>query len=101
MTITASLMIYWQHLRLIGELEDERRENRLSALRASYSNARRSDAYSCTRLYWQIDLDVIYKVELQTAMIRCGRGVKEAVIKQRESYACIARTGHSSMAMIL
>jgi hypothetical protein len=92
-TITASLGIYCPHSRLVGELEGERRESRLSASQASYSDAERSDAYNCTRLHLQIDLDVFYKIRLQTAMIRRGRGVIEAatradVIKLFPATAC-------------
>jgi hypothetical protein len=64
MTITARLVIYRQRLRLVGELEDERRKNKLSALRASRSNAGRSDVHNPTGLHWQIDLDVVYKTKL-------------------------------------
>ena len=86
-------MIYSSHLRLAGELEDERREFRLPASRASCSNAARSDAYNRTRLHGQIDFDVFYKIRLQTAMIRHGRDVKEAatradVIKLFPATAC-------------
>jgi hypothetical protein len=89
-TITASLAVYHPPLRLVGELEDERRENRLSATRASWSN---DNEYYCTRLQWQVALDIFYKMRLQTAMIRRGRGVIEAatdidVIKLFPATAC-------------
>jgi hypothetical protein len=93
LTITANLVIYYLHLRLVGELEDEGRENRLSISRASCSNAGRFDTYNCTKLHWQIDLDVFYNIRLQTAMIRRGCGVIEAatgadVIKLFPATAC-------------
>jgi hypothetical protein len=72
------LVIYCTHFRLLGELEDEPRENRLSATRASWSNAGRFGTYNCSKSHWQIGLDVFYKKRLQTAMIRRGRGVIEA-----------------------
>jgi hypothetical protein len=75
------LVIYHSHLRLAGELEDEGWETGLSVSRALRSNAERSDAYNCTKLHWQIDLDVFYKTGLQTAMIGRGRGVKEAATR--------------------
>jgi hypothetical protein len=50
MTVTASLVIYYPHLRLVGELEDESQETRLSALRASCMNAGRANAYNFKRL---------------------------------------------------
>jgi hypothetical protein len=68
-------------MRLVGELEDERRENQLLASRASCSNTGRLDACNCTRSHWQVDLDVFYKIGLQTALIRRGRGVKEAATR--------------------
>jgi hypothetical protein len=79
LTSKASLVIHCSHLRLLGELEDERRENRLSASRASCSNAARSDACNCAILHWQIDPGTIYKIRLQTAMTRRGSGVIEPV----------------------
>jgi hypothetical protein len=93
LTITVILVIYHPHFRLVGELEADRLENGLSASRASCNNARRSDAYDCTKLHWQIDLDVFYNIRLQTAMIRRGRGVIEAatganVIKLFPATAC-------------
>jgi hypothetical protein len=96
LTVTVILVIYHPHFRLVGELEDEGRENRLSASRASCSNAGRSDAYNCTKLHWQIDLDVFYNIRLQTAMIRRGRGVIKAatgagVIKLFSATACSVR----------
>jgi molybdopterin converting factor small subunit len=79
LTITVILVIYPPQFRLIGELEDEGRENRLSASRASCSSATRSGACDCAKLHWQIALDVLYKIELQTATIRRGRGEEEAL----------------------
>jgi hypothetical protein len=81
LTITASLMIYCPHLRFVGELEVERRETSLSASRASCSNAGCSDIRDCTRLHWQNDLGVLYKIRLQAATLRRGRGVKEAATR--------------------
>jgi hypothetical protein len=65
----------------VGELEDERQETRLSALRASYSDDGHSGAYSCTRSYRQIDLDVLYKIRLLISMIRLGDDVNEAATR--------------------
>jgi hypothetical protein len=79
LTITVILVIYPPQFRLIGELEDEGRENRLSASQASCSSTTRSGACDCTKLHWQIALDVLYKIELQTATIRRGRGEEEAL----------------------
>ena len=75
MTITANLVIYSSHLRLIVELEDEGLGNGLSTSRDPCSSAARSGACTCTRFHWQIDLDVSYKIGLSTATIRRGRGV--------------------------
>jgi hypothetical protein len=72
------MVLYCPHLRLGGELEDGTQENRLSAPPASYNNAERSTAYNCTSIHRQVGLDVLYIAILQTAMIRHGRGVKEA-----------------------
>ena len=81
MTITANLVIYSSHLRLIVELEDEGLGNGLSTSRDPCSNAARSGACTCTRFHWQIDLDVFYKIGLPTATIRCGRGVTKVTTR--------------------
>jgi hypothetical protein len=72
------LVIYHPLFRLGSELEDEGRENRLSASRATCSSAARSDACDGIILHWRIALDVLYKIGLQTAMFGRGHGVREA-----------------------
>lgn len=75
------MVIYRPHLRLVGELEDERRANRLSVRRAGFINAERCVAYYCTILHWHNGLDVLNNRRLQTAMVRRERGVEEAAIR--------------------